>query len=98
MTEAMKQLCDIYRSPKESEMYLYVLKTEGLNRVPDALLEKFGKPVHTMTLLLRNDRKLARVDVDKVRASLAERGYFLQLPPAREDYMTDINKHNSKLY
>lgn len=97
MTDALKQLCDIYRSPKESDMYLYVRKTDGLSRVPEALLEKFGKPVHAMTLLLRDDRKLARVDVDKVRAALIERGYFLQLPPAKEDYMTDINKHNSKL-
>lgn len=97
MSEAIKNLCDIYKSPKDADMYLYVRKSDGLKRVPEALLEKFGKPAHVMTLLLRDGRKLARVDVDKVRAALDERGFYLQLPPPKEDYMTRINQQNSKL-
>ncbi|UTA48926.1 YcgL domain-containing protein [Simiduia sp. 21SJ11W-1] len=97
MSDAIQNLCDIYKSPKDPDMYLYVRKTEGLARVPEALLEKFGKPSHVMTLLLRDGRKLARVDVDKVRAALTERGFYLQLPPPKEDYMTQINQQNSKL-
>lgn len=97
MNDALKKICDIYKSAKDPEMFLYVLKSDGLTRVPEALLEKFGKPVHVMTLLLRDGRKLARVDVEKVKVSMLEQGYFLQLPPPKDNYMTDINKHNSKL-
>ena len=39
----MKVLCEIYKSSRQEEMYLYVPKEEGLARVPEALLEKFGK-------------------------------------------------------
>ena len=98
MNDALKYLCEVYRSPKDSDMYLYVLKAEGMARVPAALLEKFGTPKQVMTLLLKPGRKLARVDVDKVKQSLDSQGFFLQLPPPKDDYMTEINKHNSKLY
>ncbi|AFV00756.1 hypothetical protein M5M_18135 [Simiduia agarivorans SA1 = DSM 21679] len=97
MTDAIKYLCDIYRSPKDGDMYLYVLKSDGLSRVPEALTARFGQPKHVMTLLLREGRKLARVDVEKVKAALDSQGFYLQLPPPKDDYMTDINKHNSKL-
>ncbi|BFM10904.1 YcgL domain-containing protein [Simiduia litorea] len=97
MTDALKNLCEVYKSPKDSDMFLYVRKTVGLSRVPEALLEKFGKPVLAMTLLLKDGRKLARVDVEKVKLALDANGFFLQLPPPKDDYMTDVNKHNSKL-
>ncbi|MDN3639038.1 YcgL domain-containing protein [Simiduia curdlanivorans] len=97
MTEALKSLCEVYKSPKDSDMFLYVRKLDGLSRVPAALLEKFGKPILAMTLLLKDGRKLARVDVDKVKLALDANGFFLQLPPPKDDYMTDVNKHNSKL-
>lgn len=97
MTDALKNLCEVYKSPKDSEMFLYVRKLDGLTRVPEALLERFGKPGLAMTLLLKDGRKLARVDVEKVKLALDANGYFLQLPPPKDGYMTDINKHNSKL-
>jgi uncharacterized protein len=97
MSDAIQNLCDIYRSPKDADMYLYVRKSEGLARVPKALLDKFGKPAHVMTLLLRDGRKLARVDVEKVRTALNEQGFFLQLPPPKDDYMTLVHQQNSKL-
>lgn len=45
----MKRICSIYKSPRKNEMYLYVLKAEGLERVPEALLPYFGTPVHAST-------------------------------------------------
>lgn len=91
-------ICSIYRSTKKDGTYLYIDKSRGLDCVPDALLELFGKPQQAMTMLLTAERKLARADVTKVLAALAEQGYYLQLPPPSEAYMQEINKHNDKLY
>lgn len=77
----MKIICEIYRSPKEEGMYLYVKKAEGLSRVPEQLLALFGKPQQAMVLLLTPEKKLAHADIEKVAQSLEEKGYYLQLPP-----------------
>ncbi|MDQ2077948.1 YcgL domain-containing protein [Marinimicrobium sp. ABcell2] len=98
MTEK-KIICQIYRSPREEGMYLYVTKEEGLERVPEELLKRFGTPQPAMVLLLTPERKLARVPVERVMASLEEPGYYLQLPP-RGPHDTEqqlIHQHNSKL-
>jgi uncharacterized protein YcgL (UPF0745 family) len=95
----MQVICEIYRSPKEEGMYLYVKKAEGLSRVPEALLQKFGKPQPAMVLLLTPEKKLARVSVERVVESLDTQGYYLQLPPLpqADTEMTQIHAHNSKL-
>ncbi|MGD8175362.1 YcgL domain-containing protein [Marinimicrobium sp. ARAG 43.8] len=94
-----KVLCEIFRSPKEEGMYLYVRRDEGLARVPDALLQRFGKPQSAMVLVLTPDRKLARTSAERVMASLDDPGYYLQLPPGPQaDREIDpIREHNSKL-
>lgn len=94
-----KLICEIYRSPKEDGMYLYVLKDKGLAEVPEELLQRFGRPQQAMVLLLTPGRKLARASVGSVMASLRERGYYLQLPPRPEaDFdRTQISEHNTKL-
>lgn len=99
MNQIMKVISEIYRSPREEGMYLYVKKSEGLSRVPEALLQKFGKPQQAMVLVLTSEKKLARVAVEKVIESLETRGYYLQLPPAsqHDSEMTKIRSHNSKL-
>ena len=86
----MKVICSVYKSPKKSEMYLYVDKKEGLSRVPEALLEMFGKPIDAMTLLVTPQKKLARVDADKLLQELRDKGYYLQMPPAKEEYLLDL--------
>lgn len=80
----MKVICDIFRSPKEEGMYLYVKREEGLEHVPEALLKRFGKPQPAMTLVLTPGRKLARVPVERVLECLEDPGYYLQLPPRPE--------------
>ncbi|MCK7596048.1 YcgL domain-containing protein [Microbulbifer sp. CAU 1566] len=94
---SVKTLCDIYRSPREAEMYLYVDKAQGMARVPEKLQSLFGKPVHVTTLLLTPKRKLARADVEKVMNALRDQGYYLQMPPVVDDEMRAIAAQNSKL-
>lgn len=78
-------------------MYLYVDKQEDLERVPDALLKRFGKPEQAMTLVLTPERQLARVDIKKVLAGLEEQGFFLQMPPQPDRNMQKLHEKNSKM-
>lgn len=85
-----KVLCDVYKTKKKDETYLYVSRKDALTRVPDALLEQFGKPELAMTMVLTPEKKLARADIGKVLNALEEQGFYLQMPPAKETYMLDL--------
>jgi uncharacterized protein YcgL (UPF0745 family) len=74
-------LCQIFRSSRKEEMYLYVEKSAGMERVPASLLHKFGEPEPVMMLMLDAKRKLARADTETVLKALCEEGYYLQMPP-----------------
>jgi uncharacterized protein YcgL (UPF0745 family) len=78
-------------------MYLYVDKQEGVERVPEALLGRFGTPVPAMTLLIYPGRKLALVNADKVLEAVEQQGYYLQMPPQSEQYMSELHQKNSKM-
>ncbi|WP_213877075.1 YcgL domain-containing protein [Pseudomonas sp. dw_358] len=86
----MKRICSIYRSPKRNEMYLYVLKSEALEKVPEGLLAVFGKPVHAFDLVLTPERTLAREDITLVLEHLDGQGYHLQMPPAEDEYIEHL--------
>lgn len=73
--------CWIYKSSRKDEMYLYLAKEDGLDDVPEVLLERFGKPIFVMQLDLHAERKLARADVQQVMSNLREQGFHLQMPP-----------------
>lgn len=77
----MTLICTIYKGTREPEMYLYVDRIEGLARVPEELLKRFGTTSEVMTIKLTPTRKLARANAEQVLASIAEKGYYLQLPP-----------------
>ncbi|SRR5690606_683900 len=79
-----KVITQVFRSPKEDGMYLYVKKDEGLSRVPEELLKRFGTPQAAMVLVLTPEKKLARASAAKVIENLESQGYYLQLPPLGE--------------
>ena len=83
-------ICSIYRSSRKDEMYLYVDKRDALKKVPDTLMDMFGKAQHIMDMPLTAERQLARVEIDKVLEGIRDKGYYLQMPPPREDYMLDL--------
>ncbi|MFM9272094.1 YcgL domain-containing protein [Halomonas elongata] len=85
-----KLLCEVFKSPRKDEMYLFVDKTRGLAEVPETLLERFGEPVSTMSLLLNPEKRLARTTGADIMAAIEEKGYYLQLPPAKEEYLLDL--------
>lgn len=71
-------------------MYIYTEKADALNKVPEKLLEMFGTPVHVMDMPITVDKKLARIDTTKLFDSLNDQGYYLQMPPPKDDYMLDL--------
>jgi len=74
-------LCQIYRSSRKQEMYLYVEKSRGVVDVPEVLMKQFGEPEEVMLLMLDSERKLARADVSEVMSCIADQGFYLQMPP-----------------
>jgi uncharacterized protein len=74
----------VYRSARRPQMYLYVDLETDLERVPEALLERFGRPVEALSLELTADRHLARADAVRVLESIEQDGFYLQLPPAEQ--------------
>ncbi|MCB5162197.1 YcgL domain-containing protein [Marinomonas algarum] len=90
----MKQhlIVEVFRSSKHDGMYLYVEKKIGLKDIPDDLIKRFGKGISAMTMLLTSESKLARANPDSVIAGIKEKGFYLQLPPAKDDYLLDLYK------
>ena len=82
--------CDIYKSSKKAEMYLYIARPnypndadviDPLEAVPASLKMAFGRASFVMHLELSAQKKLARVNIDDVLVAFGQQGYFLQLPP-----------------
>ena len=88
----MREVVSVYRSSKNLETYLYVAKKVGVKELPDALKVLFGKPMHVFDMLLTEDKKLARVDAKKVLEKIVAQGFFLQMPPPKEDLLADLKK------
>tara|TARA_R100001244_G_scaffold259_17_gene487 strand:- start:3972 stop:4265 length:294 start_codon:yes stop_codon:yes gene_type:complete len=86
----VKRICSIYKSPRKNEMYLYVLRSDALKRVPESLLVAFGPPTHAFDMVLTPERTLAREDIHAVLANLDQQGYHLQMPPAEDDYIEHL--------
>ncbi len=73
--------CEIYKGSKKEQMYLYVTKPFDEDDLPDVLIDIFGKLTFVMDLDITASTTLAREDVTEVKAQLAEKGFFLQMPP-----------------
>ncbi|MGY3569228.1 YcgL domain-containing protein [Vibrio sp. SCSIO 43135] len=88
-------LCSIYKSSKKEGAYLYIPKKDDFSQVPDTLMQMFGKPIFVMVIKL-DGRKLAQVDVEKVKASMEEEGFFLQLPPPPENLLEKYKEQKAQ--
>lgn len=82
--------CVIYRSSKRDQTYLYVEKKDDFSRVPEALMNSFGPPKLVMLLPLDGSKKLVSADIDNVKQSLKEQGFYLQLPPPPESLLNEL--------
>ena len=80
-------LCAIYKSSKKQDTYLYVPGRDDFSKVPDTLMATFGRPIFVMIMPLKQDRTLPNVDINKLRQSIKEQGFYLQLPPPPENLL-----------
>jgi len=76
-------ICAVYKSRRKVDSYLFVEKRNEFERVPDALMDMFGEPELVMMLPLMKREHLGFADIKKVKSELAEKGYYLQLPPPK---------------
>ncbi|RUM92655.1 MAG: YcgL domain-containing protein [Thiomicrospira sp.] len=86
----MALLVSAYKSAKKEELYLFVPKEDGLEKLSDELLVMFGEPQHVIDFELTEKRKLARVDAEEVKKALETKGYFMQMPPSEIEKMGDM--------
>ncbi|WP_194437837.1 YcgL domain-containing protein [Vibrio fluminensis] len=89
-------LCAIYKSAKKEGAYLYVPKKDDFSQVPDQLMQMFGKPTMVMMVNFAG-RTLAQVDIEKVKQSINEQGFFLQLPPPPKNLLDEYKEHKARL-
>lgn len=80
-SDAPALLCTVYRSTREKELYVFVERKDGLQRLPEELLRRLGGTTEVMTFKLSPTRKLARARAADVLAAISAQGYYLQLPP-----------------
>ena len=82
--------CEIYKSSKKDEMYLYVARVntpedqqqaDVLTVLPEPMRLAFGRATLVMQLELNESKKLARVNVLHVMDSIQTNGFFIQMPP-----------------
>ena len=83
----MTLLCEVFRSPRKQEMYLYVERSHGFVDVPAVLLEQFGEPESVMVIALTPERRLARADTVQVIADIERDGFYLQMPPTTAELL-----------
>jgi uncharacterized protein YcgL (UPF0745 family) len=50
-------------------------------------MTQFGEPEAVMILVLDPQRKLARADTAEVLADIAEKGFYLQMPPTAAELL-----------
>ncbi|RIZ69112.1 MAG: YcgL domain-containing protein [Methylococcales bacterium] len=74
----------IYKSLKKDYLYLYLVNRDDFSKVPEELLNNFGKLEFVMEIELTEDKKLAKEEAKKVIESLNTKGFFIQLPPQKE--------------
>ncbi|EAR07634.1 YcgL domain-containing protein [Reinekea blandensis] len=91
-----REIVRIYRSSKRSETYLYLRKTDAFDDLPDALRELFGRPIQVMDMLLTEDKTLARAKAADVLRDIDDKGFYLQMPPPKEDYMLDLHRDKAR--
>ncbi|WDE09900.1 YcgL domain-containing protein [Thalassomonas haliotis] len=82
-------LCAVYRSPKKEHTYLFIKQRDDFSDVPAPLMSTFGTPQLVTLVNLASKEKLALADIEKVKTKLTEQGYYLQLPPPKEDLLAE---------
>jgi uncharacterized protein YcgL (UPF0745 family) len=77
---SIKIKATIYRSDTKTGLYIYLAEDKCIQDLPQELTRLLGKYTKAMELDLNQTQRLANEDINKVKASLADQGYHVQLP------------------
>jgi len=80
--------CFVYKSLRRAETFVFLARRDDFEPLPEPLRARLGDLQFVVEFELTPERRLARAEAPAVIASLAERGFHLQLPPgesARDD-------------
>lgn len=83
-------ICAVYKSSRKADTYLFIRQKDKFDDVPSALLEVFGPPQLVMLLPIEKRQHLGLADITKVKAELAQNGYYLQLPPPQANLLKEL--------
>ena len=71
----------VYKSGTRADTYVFLPSDETLESLPDAVQNQFVNAEPFLTFELTADRHLAQAEPEKVLSSIANLGFYLQLPP-----------------
>lgn len=75
-------LVKVLAGKRKADTYLYVASDNDLTELPDTLLTLLGELREVLNVDLTEERQLVRCSGAEVLASIADVGYYLQMPPA----------------
>ena len=76
-----KMHCEIFKSNKKLDTYLYMQKPADTQSLPDAIHQVMGDLIHVMELEITENKKLAQAKAGDVLENIQRQGFYLQLPP-----------------
>ncbi|WP_213609845.1 YcgL domain-containing protein [Pseudoalteromonas sp.] len=87
-------LTAVYKSKKKADTFLFIEKRDDFSKVPEPLMAMFGQPQYVMIINLAKRTQLGVADLDTLKQSLSDQGYYLQLPPPEENLLSQLRKQN----
>jgi uncharacterized protein YcgL (UPF0745 family) len=87
-------LTAVYKSKKKADTFLFIEKRDDFSKVPEPLMAMFGQPLYVMIINLAKRTQLGVADLDTLKQSLSDQGYYLQIPPPEENLLSQLRKQN----
>ncbi|NWL17284.1 YcgL domain-containing protein [Pseudoalteromonas sp. Scap03] len=87
-------LTAVYKSKKKADTFLFIEKRDDFSKVPEPLMAMFGQPQYVMIINLAKRTQLGVADLDTLKQSLSDQGYYLQIPPPEENLLSELRKQN----
>lgn len=76
----------VLKSQKKQYTYLFLDRNKKLEDLPSGLQQSFGEAKMVLEMDLSKDSKLARAKAEEVLRAIENEGFYLQLPPAVEEF------------
>ena len=86
-------LTAVYKSKKKADTFLFIEKRDDFSKVPEPLMAMFGQPQYVMIINLAKRTQLGVADLDTLKQSLSDQGYYLQIPPPEENLLETFKKN-----